>query len=79
MDSNNIFAKKTQEEMISKLKEMVGVWGILNTKEVMEVANCKVIEVFSYEIENNNSLIVKLKFENEDHWTDIYCNYLRKN
>lgn len=65
----NPFPKKTQEEMITKLKEILGLFNVEDAETILNIANQKILEVFTYEIENYFEITFKLKFENEDSWT----------
>lgn len=65
----NPFPKKTQEEMIAKLEELLEKFNVSDSKTFLDIANEKKLEVISYEIENYFEITFKLKFENEDSWT----------
>lgn len=69
----NPFPKKSQEEMITKLKELLGIFNVEDVESILNVANQKKLEIITYEIENYCEIIFKLKFEHEDSWTEFNC------
>lgn len=69
----NPFPKKSQEEMIAKLKELLGIFHVEDVESILNVANQKKLEIISYEIENPSEITFKLKFEHEDSWTEFNC------
>lgn len=69
----NPFPKKSQEEMIAKLKELLGIFNVDDIESILNVANQKILEMISYEVENPSEITFKLKFEHEDFWTEFNC------
>lgn len=71
----NPFPEKSQEEMIAKLKELLGTFNVEDVESILNAANQKKLEIITYEIENSCEITFKLKFEHEDYWTEF--NYFR--
>lgn len=70
------FREISQEDMILKLQKMLKLFQVNDVDAILKVANQKKLEIITYEIENYFEVTFKLKFENEDSWTEF--NLLRK-
>lgn len=66
--------KKTHEELISKLEEIIKVLKVVDSENLLQFANSKRLESFQYEIENNTDIKFGLMFEHENSFTYINCN-----